>query len=184
MKEAGVVRIRTSILWRQNTVAQFIATQPILGLCEVIERRPGTRVPRICWEHTGIDWKVARGEAAAKDGDNEEEAAEPDLTGSESEPETATPGGPRAAPGRRRPWEQVAPVEHSGSGRRIDLSSRDPKNHDQAVTLKYIKGQSLEFNIAAALGLEIHHPIMSKLWGLVDQTYRQTEGRTPKPIQI
>ena len=46
MKEAGVVRIRTSILRRQNTVVQFIATRPILGLCDVAERQPGTRVPR------------------------------------------------------------------------------------------------------------------------------------------
>ena len=46
LKEAGVVRVRTSILRRQNTVAQFIATRPILGLCEVAERRRGTRVPR------------------------------------------------------------------------------------------------------------------------------------------
>ena len=30
-KEAGIVRILTSILWRQNTVAQLIVTQPILG---------------------------------------------------------------------------------------------------------------------------------------------------------
>ena len=55
MKEAGIVRIRTSILRRQNTVAQFIATRPILGLCEVAVRRPGTRVPRRSWEQTGID---------------------------------------------------------------------------------------------------------------------------------
>ena len=60
LKEAGVVRIRTSILRRQNTVAQFIATQPIMGLCEVAERRPGTRLPRRWWEQTGIDWKAAR----------------------------------------------------------------------------------------------------------------------------
>ena len=45
---------------------------------------------------------------------------------------------------------------------------------DHVVTLKSIKGQSLESNIAAALGLKLHHPIMSKLWGLVDQTQRQT----------
>ena len=64
LKEAGVVRIRTSILRRQNTVAQFIATRPILGLCEVTERRPGKRVQRRWWEQTGIDWKAAR-EAAA-----------------------------------------------------------------------------------------------------------------------
>ena len=33
MKEAGIVRIRTLILRRQNTVAQFIATRSILDLC-------------------------------------------------------------------------------------------------------------------------------------------------------
>ena len=33
-KEAGIVRARTSFLQRQNTVAQFIATRPILGLYE------------------------------------------------------------------------------------------------------------------------------------------------------
>ena len=93
MKEAGFVRIRTSILQRQNTVAQFIATRPILGLCEVAERRPGTRFPRRRWEQTGIDWKAAREKAEAKEGDNEAEAAEPELTGSDSELEADTPGG-------------------------------------------------------------------------------------------
>ena len=99
MKEAVVVQIRTSILWRQNTVAQFIATRLIMGLCEVAKRRPGTRIPRRWWEQTGIDWKAAREKAAAKDGDNEAEAAEPDLTGLDSEPEAATPGGTPAGTG-------------------------------------------------------------------------------------
>ena len=44
MKEAGIVQIRTSILRRQNTVVQFIATRPILGLYEGAVRRPGARV--------------------------------------------------------------------------------------------------------------------------------------------
>ena len=57
-------------------------------------------------------------------------------------------------------------VEQSGAGQRIELSGRYSKSIDQVVTLKSIKGQSLESNIAAALGLELHHPIMSKLWGL------------------
>ena len=64
-------------------------------------------------------------------------------------------------------------AERSGEERRIDLSVRDPQKHDQSSYFKSIKGQILEFNIAAALGLELHHPIMSKLWGLGDQTYRQ-----------
>ena len=34
MREAGIVWIWTSILQRQNTFAQFIATRPILDLCE------------------------------------------------------------------------------------------------------------------------------------------------------
>ena len=44
-KEAGIVQARTSVLRRQNTVAQFIATRPILGLCEVTERRGGHGSP-------------------------------------------------------------------------------------------------------------------------------------------
>ena len=85
--------IRTSILRRQNTVAQIIATRPILGLCEVTERRPGTRVPRRWWEQTGIGWKAAREAAAEKNGDDKAVAEDPELTGSDSEPKTATSGG-------------------------------------------------------------------------------------------
>ena len=55
LKEAGVVRVRTSIFRRQNTVAQFIVTRPILGLFEMAERQWGTRVPWRWWEQTGID---------------------------------------------------------------------------------------------------------------------------------
>ena len=73
---------------RQNTVAQFIATRPILGLCEVTERRPGTQVPRRLWEQTGIYWKASRKAAEAKNGEDEVMAEEPELTGSDSEPET------------------------------------------------------------------------------------------------
>ena len=60
MKEAGIVQIRTSILRRQNTVAQFIATRPILDLCKKAKRQPGARVPMRWWEQTDIDWKGAR----------------------------------------------------------------------------------------------------------------------------
>ena len=59
-KDAGIVRVRTSVLQRQNTVAQFVAMQPILALCEGTERQGGTRVPQRWWEQTGIDWRLAR----------------------------------------------------------------------------------------------------------------------------
>ena len=74
-------------------VAQFIATRPILGLCEVADIRPGTRVPRTWWEQTGINWKAARVTAAAKEEDEAAEAADSELTRSDSEPEAYTPGG-------------------------------------------------------------------------------------------
>ena len=57
---AGIVRVRTSVLRRHNTVAQFVATRPILALCEGSEQRGGTRVPRRWWEQTGIDWRLAQ----------------------------------------------------------------------------------------------------------------------------
>ena len=82
-----------SILRRQNTVTQFIAARPILGLCEVTERRPGTQVPSRWWEQTGIDWRAAREAAAAKNGEDEAMAEEPELTGLDSEPETTAQGG-------------------------------------------------------------------------------------------
>ena len=111
MKEAGIVRIRTSILRRQNTVTQFIAMRPILDLCEKSVRRPGARVPRRWWEQTGINWKGARERAEAA-----EEAAKPALTdtNSESEADATQRTGPREARGRRRPWAQAAPVERGG----------------------------------------------------------------------
>ena len=45
MKETGMVRIRTSILRRQNTVAQFILTRPIMELCK-----------QHTWAFCGHDW--------------------------------------------------------------------------------------------------------------------------------
>ena len=92
MKEEGIIRIQTLILWRQNMVAQFIATRPIMGLCEGAVRRMEARVPRRWWDQTGIDWKGAR-EKAEEKGEEAAEATEPELTGSDSEPEAETPEG-------------------------------------------------------------------------------------------
>ena len=89
MKEAGIIRIRTSFLRRQNTVAQFIATRPILDLCKKSTRQPGARVPRQWWEKTGIYWKVAQERAEVA------EAAEPGakaFTDSESVADDAIDG--------------------------------------------------------------------------------------------
>ena len=91
MKEAGTVWIRTSILQRQNTIAQFIATRLILDLCKKAKRRPGALVPRRWWEQTGIDWKGARerAESSAEPADPGTKA----LTNSESEANDETTDG-------------------------------------------------------------------------------------------
>ena len=63
--------------------------QPILGLCEMTERRGGTRVPQRWWEQPGIDWKLAQeqGERAA------EAAGHADATaGKKTTTETPGPG--------------------------------------------------------------------------------------------
>ena len=117
------MRVRTSILRRQNTVAQFIAARLILGLCEVAERRRGTRVPQRWWEQKVIDWKSAKEKAAAQEGENE---TEPGLTGSEadSEPET-TPGGTAGGTGEEA---SLGASGSSGAGRRIDQTGGEHKS--------------------------------------------------------
>ena len=40
---------------RQNTVAQYIATRPIMNLCLAAERKPGLRLSRQCWEQNDLD---------------------------------------------------------------------------------------------------------------------------------
>ena len=56
MREAGLTDIGKSIANRQNTVAQYIATRPLLDLCEEARAREGTRVPIRWWNQTGINW--------------------------------------------------------------------------------------------------------------------------------
>ena len=55
MVEAGFKGIDKYITRRQNTVAQYIATRPILDLCERSARRPGARVSQRWWEQDGLD---------------------------------------------------------------------------------------------------------------------------------
>ena len=58
--EAGFEGIRKYVTRRQNTVAQYIATRPIMDLCERSTRRPGARVSRWWWEKAGMDLEGAK----------------------------------------------------------------------------------------------------------------------------
>ena len=60
MKEAGLTDVQTSINRRQNTVAQYISTRPLLDLCEGSRQREGERVTLRWWEQSVIDWEKAK----------------------------------------------------------------------------------------------------------------------------
>ena len=64
MKESGFTDVRTSINRRQNTVAQYIATKPLLDLCEGAMQRGGARVTMRWWDQKGIYWEKAKARVA------------------------------------------------------------------------------------------------------------------------
>ena len=67
MKEAGFKDIRTLINNRQNTVAQYIATRPLLDLCEGTNQIGGARVSKRWWDQKGIDWEKAKARVTETD---------------------------------------------------------------------------------------------------------------------
>ena len=62
MGEAGLKEMKTCVYRRYNTVAQFIATKPIMELCLTVLQRPGSRVVTWCWKQDGLElegmWKA------------------------------------------------------------------------------------------------------------------------------
>ena len=79
MKEAGFKDIRTSINNRQNTVAQYIATRPLLDLCEGANQIRGARVSRRWWDQKGINWEKAKARVAETDSELETDTEEEDA---------------------------------------------------------------------------------------------------------
>ena len=75
MVEAGFKGIGTYIKRRQNTVAQYITTRPILDLCERSTWRPGSRVSQWWWGQDGLDLEGGNKRLAAES-DGEEEICE------------------------------------------------------------------------------------------------------------
>ena len=60
MREAGFKWIQKAITRRQNTVAQYIATRPIMDLCERATQSMGARVSRRWWEQEEIDLETEK----------------------------------------------------------------------------------------------------------------------------
>ena len=55
MAMVGLEEIGVYIARCQNTIAQYIATRPIMDLCLVAERKTGMRLSRQWWEHPALD---------------------------------------------------------------------------------------------------------------------------------
>ena len=68
--EAGLYTMETYIWQRQNTAAQYIATQSLLDLCDATERKQGSWVWICWWEQSGIDLAGAREMAASAEADD------------------------------------------------------------------------------------------------------------------
>ena len=77
MGDAGFEGIGTFVTKRQNTVSQYIATRPILDLCEWAAQRPGVRVSWWWWEQDGLDLEKTK-KRALVEYDGEEEIDEED----------------------------------------------------------------------------------------------------------
>ena len=76
MKEAGFKDMRTSINARQNTVAQYIATRPLLDLYEGTKQIGGARVEMRWWDQKGVDWEKAKARGAETESESETETDE------------------------------------------------------------------------------------------------------------
>ena len=73
--DAGFETMNTYIHRRHNTIAQYIANQLLLELCELAERNYGERVGMQWWEQAGIDL-AGSGETAAAAAEAEEDGLE------------------------------------------------------------------------------------------------------------
>ena len=119
-----MVGILTSIKRRQNTVAQYIVTRPILDLCEQAIRRPGAWVYWRWWEQEGIYLEGAR------------KQAEVSATISETEPEEDLDGEPTGdAGGGKEEYEGAS--GSSVAGRRMieprPLTVRESRREQNSI---------------------------------------------------
>ena len=88
MREAGFDGIRKAVTRMQNMVAQYIATRPILDICERATQRDGARVSRRGWYQEGINLKAAKEKAAEAIATDSESESEVELEAEvEAEPE-------------------------------------------------------------------------------------------------
>ena len=82
MADTGLQEVDTYVSLHQNTVAQYIATRPIMDLCLAAKRRPGPRVAIWWWEQEGLyleGMRTAEQEAERTGGEEETDGTETDT---------------------------------------------------------------------------------------------------------
>ena len=67
LSTVGLDEIGVYIARHQNTVAQYIATRPIMEFCLETDWRPGMRLSQRSWEKTALDIMGIRAGNAAAD---------------------------------------------------------------------------------------------------------------------
>ena len=60
MAASGLEEVDTYVLCQHNTITQYVTTCPILEMCLVGERLPGTRVAWWWWDKEGINLEGVR----------------------------------------------------------------------------------------------------------------------------
>ena len=91
----------------------------------------------------------------------------------------------------RSHWEPVAPVGRSGAGRRRSKKT-DQTLDNRRYTRLYPKRSKLRLKIgpqsrcslSRCSGMELHHPIMSKLWDIGGRTKRKKKIITTFHIRV
>ena len=66
---------------RQNTVAQYIATWPIMDLCERSNSWPGVRMSWRWWKQAGIDLEGEKERSAESETDSESDLGREESSG-------------------------------------------------------------------------------------------------------
>ena len=60
----GLEEVEMYVLCRNNTIAHYIVTCPIMELCLVAEQRPGSWLTQQWWEQAGLNFGKEAGRAA------------------------------------------------------------------------------------------------------------------------
>ena len=84
MGEAGFEDIRTYVTRRQNTVAQYIATRPIMDLCDWSACRLGVWVSQGWWDQDGLKLEREKERSAPESDGEEAQSKEKRLTKEET----------------------------------------------------------------------------------------------------